>query len=304
MNIDQLQRQFGIDGQVRIQPGAGDLPCIKITHALANATIYLHGAHVTQYQPAAQPDLLFLSEKSHFSPDQPIRGGIPICFPWFGPRQGHPESPAHGFARILPWQLESTSADAKSVQVVLTLESNEKTRASWDHDFTARYTITIGRTLNLALQVTNNGTTPFSFEEALHTYFRVHDIHQARIDGLSGTCYLDKTDALKQKLQPAGAIEITSETDRVYLNTVSRCVIHDRGGRRRITIDKEGSQNTVVWNPWINKSRAMADFGDDEWPGMLCVETANVGCGQVTLQPGASHTMTATIEPHTTDKTL
>jgi glucose-6-phosphate 1-epimerase len=148
------------------------------------------------------------------------------------------------------------------------------------------------------MEVRGQGSAPapFTFEQALHTYFAVGDVRQASLDGLQNTEYIDKVDSFRRKLQPAEAIRITGETDRVYLKTRSTCVVRDPVLQRTITVDKENSASTVVWNPWIDKARAMPDFGDDEWPRMLCVETANVGDGAVRLEGGQIHRMRAHIK--------
>jgi len=151
----------------------------------------------------------------------------------------------------------------------------------------------IGRSLEMELEVTNRADASWTFEEALHTYLRVGDVREARIDGLDEVEYIDKTDSLKRKRQPAGGIRITGETDRIYVETRGTCTVHDPILGRTLTVEKENSGSTVVWNPWIAKARAMADFGDEEWPGMVCIETVNVGAGAIRLDPGQSHRMRA-----------
>jgi D-hexose-6-phosphate mutarotase len=279
-----------------LEPGTGGLTRAVVTTPHAQAHVYLHGAHVTHYQPTGQNPLLFLSGKSHFQPGKPIRGGVPICFPWFGPKADDPAAPAHGFARLKEWKIESTAqADDGGVQIVLSLASDETTRALWPHDFRAVHTITIGPELRLSLEVYNTGPQPFVFEEALHTYLSVGDIHQARVQGLEGTKYIDKLHPGQRLPQGAQPIILTGETDRIYLNTRSTCITHDPAGGRNIEIAKDGSDTTVVWNPWINKAKAMSDFGDDEWPNMLCIETCNVADAAIQLELGKSRTMTAVI---------
>ena len=178
---------------------------------------------------------------------------------------------------------------------MLLLKSDEQTRAMWPFDFVARHVITVGSSLEMKLIVENSGKEPFSYEEALHTYFVVDDIKQTSIEGLAGVGYLDKVDGEKAKQQTDRLITFAGETDRPYLNTESTCVIHDDAMKRKIEVGKSGSKATVVWNPWINKAKAMPDFGDEEWPGMVCVETANVGEFSVRLAPGAKHEMIARI---------
>jgi glucose-6-phosphate 1-epimerase len=276
--VADLERRFGAPGVLRIDEGRGSLPRVSVTSDLATAEIYLHGAHLTQWQPRGARPVLFMSEESLFEPGKPIRGGVPVCFPWFGPK---PDSPAHGFARIREWDLESCKVEpGGSVRAAFRLESDESTLG---------LTFTIGRTLEMVLEV--RAKAAFTFEEALHTYFAVGDVRQVTVEGLENTDYLDKVESFQRKKQPAEPIRIVGETDRVYLNTRTPCVVRDPAVGRTLTIEKEGSGTTVVWNPWIAKSKAMADFGDDEWPRMICVETANVGDGALRLEAGGSHRM-------------
>ena len=299
MTIDQLQR-FTIPGALKFERGEGGLIRAAITTPQADAHVYLHGAHVTHYHPHQQAPLLFMSSKSLFEDGKPIRGGVPVCFPWFGPKKDDPSAPAHGFARLREWTVESSAkADDGSVQLVLALASDEATRKWWLHDFRAKLTVTVGAELRMALEVQNTGSEPLTFEEALHTYFAVGDVRRVSVEGLEATDYLDKVGGLTKRNQGPNAVTFTGETDRIYLNTRATCVAHDPAGGRNISVAKDGSNATVVWNPWIAKAKAMPDFGDDEWPGMLCIETVNVGDFAVTVQPGQGHTMTAVVSGKT-----
>lgn len=280
---------------VRLEKGQGGLQRLTIQTAQAAAEIYLHGAHVTQFQAKGQKPVLFMSGKSLFEPGKPIRGGIPICFPWFGPRQdGQPGSP-HGFARLVEWEIVSAEQTSEAMEIHLRLESSEATRALWTGEFTADYRVRIGVALSLELQVRNNGSQPLRIEEALHTYLAVSDARQVSIEGLVGTSYFTAVGTPRTETEGAAPIRITAETDRVYLNTQATCVAHDPGWQRKLIVKKTGSNATVVWNPWIAKAKAMPDFGDDEWPFMLCIETCNVRENAVTIAPGQSHTMEAVI---------
>ena len=294
-SIDQLNTQFSIAGMINFEVGNGGLHLAKLRSAHSMAEVYLHGAHVTQFNPTNKAPVLWMSGKSVYQSDKPIRGGVPICFPWFGPRAGDATAPIHGFARIHNWQVKSTAKWSDGCELILELSDDEKTRAIWPCQFHAQYRIRIGKTLELSLIVKNTGQESFTFEEALHSYFSVADIHNVAIEGLAGTTYIDKMDSLKQKPEGTEPVKIIAETDRVYVNTKSTCVIHDVANSRQISIAKTGSDATVVWNPWIAKAKAMADFGDDEWTGMLCIETVNVGVNHVNLAPGATHEMRAMI---------
>ena len=191
-------------------------------------------------------------------------------------------------------EIKFTPTEAGLRHFALRLDSDASTRQRFPHDFRLLYEVHVGSKLSMALHVTNLGSQPIRFEEALHTYFRVSDVRQVAVEGLDGATYIDKTDGMSRKKQE-GPVTISGETDRVYLDTTSTVWINDAGGNRRITVEKEGSRATVVWNPWVNKARAMTDFGDDEWPAMLCVETVNAADVPVSLPAGATHVMTATI---------
>lgn len=282
---------------VRQTPGRNGLPRLAISSGRASAEIYLHGAHATAWQPAgAAAPVLWVSRDSQFQAGAPIRGGVPICFPWFAAHGSDSGAPMHGFARIRPWTLVSAEDHDGEVQVVLRLADADPWRPSaWPHRFAAEYRVTMGSRLALALNVTNTGGAPLSFEAALHTYYAVRDIREVMVTGLAGTDYLDKVEALARKTQGDAPIRFSGETDRVYLDTDATCTIHDPGLGRRIEIAKTGSRSTVVWNPWIDKARAMPDFGDDEWTSMLCIETANVRDAAIRLEPGSHHVMTAVV---------
>jgi glucose-6-phosphate 1-epimerase len=281
---------------VHTEAGQGGLPRIVVKSPQASAEIYLHGAHLTAWHPAtATEPVVWLSRESLFDANKPIRGGVPICFPWFGAHASDATAPAHGFARLREWTLTDAREDGDG-RVTLTLELQATSGPSaWPHAFRAIYRVTIGTSLTLALEVHNPGAAPFTFEEALHTYFAVGDIRQVTVTGLERTTYLDKPAGFGRVEQGDDPIRFTGETDRIYLRTVPACTIHDPGKRRTITITQTEAHTTVVWNPWIAKAKAMPDFGDDEWPEMLCVETCNVNVGARTLAPGETHTMTAAI---------
>ena len=289
-------RAFELPDLARFEPGAGGLTRLAITTPLAEAHVCLHGAHVTHFQPAGQAPVLFVSGRSFFENGKPIRGGVPVCFPWFAARADRPESPAHGFARTMEWEVESLSVDGdQTVLAVLRLGASDATRAHWPHDFVLRHHIVIGRRLAMLLEVENVSGEPFQFEEALHTYFAVGDAREVSVTGLENAGYLDKTDAFRAKTQGAEPLRFTGETDRTFEHTRATCVLDDPRAARRITVEKSGSATTVVWNPWSEKAAAMPDFGDDEWPRMACIETANAGANAITLAPGAKHAMRAII---------
>jgi D-hexose-6-phosphate mutarotase len=276
-----------IPGRVAIVPGPG-LPKINITTDRSTAEIYPHGAQVTAFQKQGESPLLFMSERSLFAAGKAIRGGVPICFPWFGPREG---SPAHGFARIVNWDLRE-SIVLPNGDVKISLDLPEAAARTNGMNASAAYIVTVGDALTMELAVTNiSATEPFAFESCLHTYFSIGDIAQVSLAGLKGTTFIDKVDNSARRVETRDAIRIESEVDRVYVNTTAAVEIHDANLRRVIRVEKNGSASTVVWNPWIAKSKAMADFGDEEFKRMVCVESGNVGENKTILAPGKSATL-------------
>lgn len=291
-----LNARFGIPGVATIDSGKGGLSRIRLNGPAAEAEVYLHGAHVTHFQPRGHKPVLFMSAESNFDPAKAIRGGVPVIFPWFGPNAANPKAPPHGFARTTAWTLQGIRAGADAaVEITLTLNPSDFSRLYWPHEFIATFTITIGKTLHMALEIMNKSAGEIRYEEALHTYLAVADIRKTRIDGLAGRTFIDKVDNAARKTQSPGEFTLTGETDRVYLNTKDAVKVDDLDNRRRLTVSKSGSNSTVVWNPWIAKSKAMADFGDEEWPGMLCIETANAAENAVTIAPGGRHVMRAAV---------
>ena len=292
----ELEREFGISGAVAFEAGPTELVRAVIQTPQAEAVVYLHGAHVTHYQPRGVRPVLSLSARGRFQADQPIRGGVPIVFPWFGPCGVDAGAPMHGFARIVEWRLASVRQETDgAVVVVLSLDSGTAAHPAWPHSFTMTYTVRVGVALDLALEVRNPSDRPVTYEEALHTYLAVDDIHQVAVRGLGGTTYIDKTDRMTRKTQDTEPLRITAETDRVYLGTRAACIVEDPAGNRRLIVEKQGSDVTVLWNPWIAKAKALPDFGDDEWRRMLCVETANAADHAVRLAPRDRHLLRAVI---------
>ena len=277
-------------------PGRGGLERVLVDTSRVQGEIYLHGAHVTAWHPAGHAPVLWVSRESRFAAGAPIRGGVPVCFPWFAAHATDTSAPAHGFARLRPWRLAETSADGDRIEMRFeSRDVEEPRRSAWPPAFAAESRVSFGQRLSLTLDVTNPGDRPIEFEAALHTYFAVSDIRSVTVTGLAGTDYLDKVAGFARTRQGDAPIAFDGETDRIYLDTEAACTIHDRGLGRRITVSKRGSLSTIVWNPWIGRARAIPDFGDDEWPGMLCIETANVRDRAVRLEPGSHHTMNADI---------
>jgi glucose-6-phosphate 1-epimerase len=288
--------RFQIPNALRFESGPGGLVRAVISTPAADAELYLQGAHLTGWTPRGQKPVLFLSSKSMFVPGKAIRGGVPIIFPWFGARADGLPGPAHGFARTTEWAMEATELrDDGRVRITLTLSPTEATRALFSGNFQLRYRVTVGPELEMELEARNVGDEPFTYEDALHAYFAIGDVQQVSVSGLAGTTYIDKTDGFKRKTLDSELLRVAKETDQVHLRTTAACVLHDAAWNRRIVIEKSGSASTVVWNPWVEKTKGMPDMAPGEWANMICIETANAADDAVLLLPGASHKLAATV---------
>jgi glucose-6-phosphate 1-epimerase len=282
---------------VQLIEGPSGLSLLRLSTPVATGELYLQGAHISAWAPADEGEVIWMSKASMFAPAQPLRGGVPICFPWFGPGKDSTMSPVHGYARLADWSLVSAKDVNGTVDLVLGLTDADVAGLSgvgkWQHPFQLTYRVSFGAELAVALTVRNTGTEEFVFEEALHTYIGVEDIHRVRIEGLGGSQYLDRAPGgATERVTQVGPVTFTGETDRLYYSASPASVIDVAAGRR-ITVANDGSANTVVWNPWIAKAAAMPDYGNDEWREAVCLETANALDGAITLNPGAEHTMSA-----------
>jgi D-hexose-6-phosphate mutarotase len=281
-----------IPARVTFLDGRGELPMIEIATAWSTAEIYLHGAQVTNFKKHDEPPMLFLSQCSRFEENQPIRGGIPVIFPWFGAREG---MNMHGFARLKAWEIkEILPAADGSVSVRFRLPDCPEAGAY--PDFLAEYVVTVNEALTLELIVTNkSANAKLEFEECLHTYFAVEDIAATSIVGLKGVSYLDKVEDFAKKTEGNDEIRIASEVDRVYLDAKGALEIRDARLGRVIRIEKENSASTIVWNPWMDKAQQMPDFGNEEYQNMVCVESGNVKANGIVLGPGQTSTLKVTL---------
>lgn len=291
-----MTRLVSLPDSVTAESGKGGLDRLVVSGPAGSAELYLQGAHVTAWAPRAADPVIWMSERSAFEPGTPLRGGVPVCFPWFGP---HPEGagPLHGFARIVPWTLTEAREEGQDVVLVLRLTDADvpaDLAATWPYPFRARMSVTVGATLTLSLEVTNTGGQPITFQEAFHTYLAVADVREVTIRGLEGSGYLDRLAGMGPSTAEGEPLFIVGETDRVYQQP-GTILVEDPAGGRTLEVLAEGSANAVVWNPWVAKAAAMGDFGDDEWTEMVCVETCNVLDDPVMLAPGAAHVMSAKV---------
>jgi glucose-6-phosphate 1-epimerase len=297
LTIEELERRFAIEGIVHVATGKGGLPKVRICTPRAEGEMYLHGAQVTSWKPAGAEEVIFVSDRAQWHEGIAIRGGIPICFPWFRAKADDPRAPSHGFVRTKAWQLESIAREGDDVVVAMSTASDDDTRKWWPFDFRVIHRVTFGSELKLELTVTNTGGNAFRFEEALHAYHRVGHIEKVRITGLDGVSYLDNTESNREKTQQ-GDVVISKQTDNAYLDTKHPIELLDGTMHRRISTVKEHSNTTVVWNPWREGAKSLSDLGDNEWQQMACVEASNILGFAVELAPGQQHTMKANIAVH------
>jgi glucose-6-phosphate 1-epimerase len=291
-DIPERLKHFEIPGRVTLLEGNGEMTKLEVTTDWSSAEIYLHGAQVTDFRKKGEPPMLFVSQCSQFAEGHPIRGGIPLVFPWFGSREG---MPAHGFARLAEWDLhEVTTVPEGGVSLRFSLPESSM-RAIFP-PFMANLAVTITDQLCLELFITNaSDDQPFAFETCLHSYFAVSDLKDISIQGLKGVSYLDGLQSMAEKTESAEALRFESEMDRIYFNTDATVEILDPSLQRKIRIEKSGAASTVVWNPWVQKSQQMPDFGNEEFCRMVCVESGNVGPNRVLLPPGRTSALKVTL---------
>lgn len=273
-------------------------PVVEVDHQVGSARIHLHGAHLTSWRPCGLGEQLWMSSASEFGPGAAIRGGVPICFPWFAMGPGDWE-PQHGFARRVRWRLLGARQSRDEVTVVLALDERDLAadtpgRDRWPYRFGLEFEVTLTATdLRMSLLVTNTGDEDLPVSGALHTYLAIGDITATRIEGLDDLTCFDKVSGTALAPTEEPELAITAQTDRVY--------VHPDGAAHQVTVRgqhstlrvRNESSHTVLWNPWQDKAEAMGDFPDDGWRDMVCLEAAlpmeASGEWPVTLQPGAQH---------------
>jgi len=295
MDIEELDDKYSIEGEIGFAEMEGDLPFIMVSNKYAEADISLYGAHILSFRPQESIDLLWMSPDSLFEEGKAIRGGIPVCFPWFGPHVSNPSFPQHGFARLLMWEVaETKSLEKGESYVALKLNSSEATKKFWPHDFIAEMIFVIGSTLSVTLKVTNTSNDSVSYSAALHTYISLSGIDNIAIEGLENTHYENQLDG-QRYVQDEKLLKISEATTRHYFDTESDCIIHDPFFRRSIRIKKEGSKCSTVWNPGAEACTQMSDIPDNGYEIFVCLETVNKINDLIHLTPGESHETTAII---------
>jgi len=313
---------FNLANELQIIKGKGGLPVIKVNNEYATALISIYGAQVLSFkkksdsnlshdsksnsQNREDKELLFLSDKAHYETGKAIKGGIPICWPWFGQDPEKRGRQAHGFARNVMWKMVSTSSNALSnkgagTQIVLALNESEETKKLWPYTFELSLTIDIGKTLKLSLKTSNNDTQAFTITQALHTYFAVSNIEKIRIAGLNKSNYIDTTLKGMPVLEQVEDIDFHQEVDRIYIQGPVLTLfddgnIHDhKNGHksRQINIQSKGSKTTVIWNPWVEISTKSVDLSNDAYKHFVCIETANAAEDVIEVLPNESFTLKA-----------
>lgn len=264
---------------------------LDIHHPAVQARISLEGAHIVACTPAGQGPLLWMSPVDPEVPGRPLRGGIPICWPWFADER---DGPAHGIARTSPWILKGCSSSAHQIRLLLTLPEAEIIRQLPDESWRVEAEFVLGQGLQLSLTTTNTGDKPQSLSQALHSYLPVDSIHKTQIWGLESCRYADKATGVAENRQQ-GPVRFEGEVDRIYHGHQGPVQLHD-GSKVFIQVSREGSQSVVVWNPWIDKSARLSQFPPDGYLGMVCIEAANAGPDGRVLEPGESHTLCTEIK--------
>jgi len=295
VDIEKLNETFGIEGNVKFDLLENNLIYLIVTNKYADAKICLYGAHVLSFAPHNAKEILWMSPKSNFEVGQAIRGGIPVCFPWFGPHKTDSDKPQHGFGRLMYWDLvEVTSKPTDETLVRFKLCTSEETKAYWPHDFCAELTVTVGKTLEVRLNVINQSDALFEYTCALHSYYNISSIENITITGLQGANYHSQLEP-GEFVQESPKIEILKAETRHYHNTVATCVIDDNEMKRKIRIEKEGSKITTVWNPGKETCATINDMPDDAYLHFVCIEAVNAFDDVIKLDAGKSHTTSAII---------
>jgi glucose-6-phosphate 1-epimerase len=293
MNPDE-PGQYEIDGELRFIKSEHGFIYAEIDNARAHATVSTYSGQVLSYRPKGrQHDLLFLSDKAYYEEGKAIKGGIPVCWPWFGADPENQGRPAHGFVRNRQWQVTGSESLADgATRIVMSVSDSDATRALWPHPFRLDIEVTVGDSLRLELVTHNTGKHAITISQALHTYFRVGDIDRVSVLGLDGLPYIDKTRDAARMTQ-TGPLTISAEVDRIYTDVTADLTIDDASLGRKIVIASSGCSTAVVWNPWVEIAASMADLDDDDYRRMLCVETANAGPETVDIAAGGAYRLVA-----------
>lgn len=301
MTLETLNETFGSSKRVEFLRGDHGAEMVRLTNRHGCMEVALQGAQLLHWQPTDQRPVIWLSPQARFTEGKSLRGGAPICWPWFGPHAKDASLPAHGFARNHRWLVTEVCRIERGTRLSMFYEPPREMQRSWPHKAHLVLEITLAETLKIALTTHNVGHNPIYFTQAVHTYFQVGDIARARVAGLHGKSYIDKVGEETMRSQ-AGDLRVAEEVDRIYLDTTGELEIIDEALERRIRISRQGSGSCVVWNPWIDKSERLGDLGPEGYRQMLCVETTNAASDEVMVNPGEHFTQVSRyrVEPLTT----
>ncbi|MBD1227005.1 D-hexose-6-phosphate mutarotase [Xenorhabdus griffiniae] len=247
------------------QRNMDDFPLLVVSHPKARGVISLQGAHLITWQPNNEKPVLWVSDNTLFSAGTAIRGGIPICWPWFGSFT----APNHGFARILPWELKAHDENENGVILTFTLQDNAYTRKLWPHEFTLIARFKLGETCEIELE--SHGE--YQAMCALHSYFNVSDINQIRVSGL-GSHFIDTLTDSEQYIDEDLAFH--GRTDRIYTESDDFNLLRDPLWKRTIEIHHYHHSEVVCWNPGAALSSSMKDMSKEGYKNMACIETARI----------------------------
>lgn len=295
IDLDELNDRFGLEGELGFTELENGLAAATISNKYAEADIYLYGAHVASFKPHKTMGILWLSPQSSFEVGKPIRGGIPVCFPWFGLHPTDQHKPQHGFGRLMYWNVAETSSTLKGETMIrFQLSSSEETREYWPYDFIADLTVIVGQKLTVSLKVTNTSSVPFEYGCALHSYYSVSAIDHITLEGLGNTRYINQLQP-GDFIQEEAGLQIKQAETRHYQDTESTVILDDPYFKRRIKIAKAGSRVTTVWNPWAETCAKIPDLPDEAYQSFVCVEAVNSFNNTIRLAPGESHETSAVI---------
>ncbi len=281
------------------------LACWRIRRGDDELLVAEQGAQILSYRRGDTPPIIWLSEEAAFQQGQSVRGGVPICWPWFGDLgrnredvramyQSEAEAPFHGLVRGLDWRLEQQRSEGDTALLEFVCPQAQGTLSGWPHRVELTLQIRLDERLHIALISRNLGDRPVALSQALHTYFAVGDIHQVSVEGLDGARYIDTLENWQHR-QQQGDLRYEGETDRIYLDLPPTLSLRDPLLNRRITLHTQGSRSAILWNPWIAKAQRLSQFADDAWQRMACIETANAMDDRVVVGAGASHTLAVSI---------
>ena len=299
MNIENIKKDFSIGRQVNIIEGENNIPFVIVNNKSASACISLYGAQVLSYKPVGEFEFLFLSKLAKYQQGASIKGGIPVCWPWFGVDPENKGRQSHGFARNKMWELRSTEVlNDNQSRVVMGLIEDEESLLLWPHEFDLTIEITIGESLDINLKTKNTGRQKITMTQALHTYFSVTNIENIYVQGLDNKKYLDKANINNGAIEKVqdGNIEFNQEVDRIYLETSASTQLIDKERKQQVNIVSVGSRTSVVWNPGVDICKNMSDLQNNDYLQFVCIETANAAEDFIDIFPGESFTLSATYE--------